>query len=374
MIDSPSAHTTISSPPASHRALLLLTFLSVAAFTLTTVLSVDTISVDSEAGIAAATTMECAISAIRKDFVARGGRFDDSIDPNHTGLIGEEYTELTSTVGSLEAKRTTTNPHSAPMLVQLLKEAGVAAGDTIAVGCSGSFPALMIATLSAAKTLGVHPIVILSVGASSYGATKIDQTLVDIYVLVRNQTDLKFPAAAASLGGAKDVGLDFEPGVRTKLLDKIRGAGIPLLNEPDLSRNVDQRLRIYFGESSKRRIAAFVNIGGSYADLGTSPLILDLQPGVNGQMRIPVDERTHGVVFAMAKRHIPVVHLLHIKGLALKYGLPWDPIPLPSISGSGSAQHHTAVSSSELAVSGAYFFSVILIFVYYRRAFFRKYF
>jgi hypothetical protein len=131
-------------------------------------------------------------------------------------------------------------------------------------------------------------------------------------------------------------------------------------------------MQIYCGTSSKRRIAAFVNIGGSYADLGTNPLILKLEPGVNKEMTIPAQEETHGVVFAMAKQHIPVIHLLHIKGLAVRYGLPWDPIPLPTIS-SGSLQSGSVAPFTTWAVTGAYFVSIVLVVVYYRKAFFRKY-
>ncbi|MDH5466438.1 MAG: hypothetical protein OEY25_03365 [Candidatus Aminicenantes bacterium] len=36
-----------------------------------------------------------------------------------------------------------------------------------------------------------------------------------------------------------------------------------------------------------------------------------------------------GVIFEMAERGIPVVHLLYIKGLVQRYGLSWDPVPLP---------------------------------------------
>jgi poly-gamma-glutamate system protein len=356
-----------------NRALILLTLVSLAAFTVAKLLPAEGVSMSAGAGTNAAAMMERATAAIREDFLSRGGRFDDAIDPNHTALIGEEYTDLTSTIGSLEAKRTTTNPNTAALLVQLLKEAGVTTGDTIAVGCSGSFPALAVATLSAAKTMGVYPVVILSIGASSFGATRTNQTLLDMYEVVRHRTDLKFPAAAVSLGGGGDVGSEFEPEVRNRLIEKIRMSGIPFLNEPDLSKNVDQRMRIYLGSTSRKRIAAFVNIGGSYADMGTNPSILKLEPGVNKQMTIPSEEKTHGVVFAMAKRHIPVIHLLHIKGLALRYGLAWDPTPLPSISGSGSMQARAAASRSDWAISGAFFFSITLIFVYYRKAFFRKY-
>ncbi|MCX6134509.1 MAG: poly-gamma-glutamate system protein [Ignavibacteriales bacterium] len=373
MTESPGTRPRSFSLAPNHRALLLLTLVSLAAFALAKLFSTERVLGGAGAGGTAAATMERAISVVREEFVSCGGRFDDAIDPNHTSLIGEEYTGLTSTLGSLEAKRTTTNPNTAALLVQLLREAGVSAGDTIAVGCSGSFPALAVATLSAAKAMGVYPVVILSIGASSFGATRVDQTLLDIYELVRRRTDLNFPAAAVSLGGANDSGSDFEPEIRNKLIEKIQMSGIPFLNEPDLSKNVDERMRIYFGPSSKRRIAAFVNIGGSYADMGTNPLILNLEPGVNTHMTVPSDERTHGVVFAMSKHHIPVVHLLHIKGLALAYGLPWDPIPLPPVSGGGIFLVHSVASRSEWILAVAYFISVTLIVAYYRKAFFRKY-
>jgi poly-gamma-glutamate system protein len=363
----------LSSLTQNHRALLYLALASLIAFSLTQFIPGRTNSPGTDEGIAAAAMMERAISVVRKDYVSRGGRFDDAVDPNHTGFIGEEYTGLTSTLGNLEAKRTTTNPQMAALLVRLLLEAGVKTGDTIAVGCSGSFPALTVATLSAAKAMGVYPVVIISMGASSFGANRPDQTILDIFQTVRRGTELNFEAAAVSLGGADDVGSDFEPEVRDTLIGKVRSSGIPLLNEPDLSKNLAQRLRIYFGPSSEGRIAAFVNIGGSSADMGTSPLILNLEPGVVTQMKIPADESTHGVVFAMAKRHIPVVHLLHIKGLVLKYDLPWDPIPLPSVAESRSVRSHTVASGSDWAISGAYFISVALILIYHRKAFFRKY-
>jgi poly-gamma-glutamate system protein len=358
--------------PSKDRALLLLALASLVAFTSLQIFSTEDHSHRGVAGRSAATQMERATSILRDDFVSHGGRFDDVLDPNHTGLIGEENSEITSTVGSLEAKRTTTNPNSASVLVQLLKDAGVASGDTIAVGCSGSFPALAVATLSAAKVLGAHPIVILSIGASSFGATKTDRTLLDIYEVLRLKAGLNFPAAAVSLGGARDVGSDFESGIQEKMMKKIRDSGIPFLYEPDLRKNVAQRMQIYLGTALKRRIAAFVNIGGSYADMGTSPLILKLEPGVNRQMTIPSQEETQGVVFAMAKQHIPVIHLLHIKGLALRYGLPWDPIPLPTIS-SGNLRTGSGVPRTTWAVTSAYFVSIIIIVVYHRRAFFRKY-
>jgi poly-gamma-glutamate system protein len=316
--------------------------------------------------------MERAIAILRQEYASRGLHFDDAIDPNHTGLVGPEYTDITTTLGSVEAKRTTTNPNIAGVIVHLLQEAGVQAGDTVAVGCSASFPALLIATLAAAEAMDVHPVVILSLGSSSYGATRSDFTVLDICEVLMRKGFVNIPPVAVSLGGAGDIGRDYEPETRDRLIGRIRKVGIPFLYEPDLQRNVAQRMALYFGPTLDRRITAFVNIGGSYAELGTSPLVLKLEPGVNTYAAIPAANETHGVVFEMMEHHIAVIHLLHIKSLAMKYGLPWDPIPLAQAGALGKPQAESTLRTSAEIIAAVYFSLLALIFVLHRKAFFPK--
>jgi poly-gamma-glutamate system protein len=90
-------------------------------------------SQSAHAKIAASRTMELAISALREGYLSRGLRFDDTVDPNHTSLIGVEYSEMVTTLGSADAKRSTTNPNVAGLVVQLLVEAEVGRGDTLFV-------------------------------------------------------------------------------------------------------------------------------------------------------------------------------------------------------------------------------------------------
>jgi poly-gamma-glutamate system protein len=278
--------------------------------------------------INAARLMEKAIAIVGSDYVKSGIEIDETIDPNHTGLVGPENSELTTTLGHLEAKRTTTNPDMAGLIVHLLHQVGVVAGDTIAVGSSASFPALMIATLAAAKTMEVYPVVILSLGASSYGGTNVDFNLLSIYQLLLRESVFTIQAAAISLGGENDIGQDFGPDIKERLLQQIQRSGILFIYEPDLQKNVAARMKIYQGNSSAGRISAFINIGGNYANLGTSTLVLEIKPGLNGNVSLPAKSE-RGVLFEMAAQDIPCIHLLFIKGLAMKYGLPWDPIPLP---------------------------------------------
>jgi len=276
----------------------------------------------------AARLMEQAIAIVSSGYVAAGNEIDATIDPNHTGLIGPENSDLTTTLGQLEAKRTTTNPNMAALLVHLLHQAGVQPRDTIAVGSSASFPALLLATLAAARAMEVHPVVILSLGASAYGGTQVDFNLLTIYQLLLRAGAFTVPPAAISLGGERDIGQDFKPEIKERLLQQIQRSGIPSIYEPDLQKNVAARMKIYQGNSAAGRISAFVNIGGNYADLGTSALVLEVKPGLNRNLALPAKSE-RGVLFELAAQGIPCIHLLFIKGLAMKYGLPWDPVPLP---------------------------------------------
>lgn len=363
------ANMTISD--RSTQALLVTGVLSLVVLAIVGWLAPPRPVVGSASAVRAAEHMRQATHVVRSMTTKLGFRFDDAVDPNHTGLIGEEYTEITTTLGNIEAKRTTTNPAMAGMMVKLLEEAGVAAGDTIAVGCSGSFPAMAIATLAAAEALDVTPLMIISLGASSYGATRKEMTLLDILEALKREDIVLHSPVAVSLGGADDVGNEFEPEVKDLLLAKIKQSGIPLLYEPDLQKNVTQRLEKYFGPSGSRRIAAFVNIGGNYADLGTSPLILKIEPGVSKTVEIPQKREQHGVVFAMANRHIPLIHVLNIRDLVLKYGIPWDPVPLPDVNAAVLRSAPIALTSPAGIAVAVYVVLLVAILVLYRNAFSR---
>jgi poly-gamma-glutamate system protein len=308
----------------------------------------------------AARRMELAVATVAEYTESSGVQIDEALDPNRTGLIGPEYTPLFTTLGQLEAKRTTTNPDLAAILVYLLHRAGVSDGDSIAVGCSASFPALLIATLTAADVMGVHPVTILSLGASAYGATRPAFNLLDIHQLLRTEGIISSDLAAVSLGGEGDVGAEYEPAFRERLLQQIRSSGIPLIEQPDLRANVARRMGVY------GRVAAFVNIGGGEASLGSSPLVLKTEPGLNTELAVPPPAQ-RGVLFEMAAHGVPVIHLLHIRGLARRYGLPWDPVPLPL---PGSTQLHDEGGPRGgrfWLISAAYFAALGLIAVAGRR-------
>ncbi len=291
--------------------------------------------------LAAAGEMKEAISYLRSCREAKGLRSDLDADPNQTGLIGLRNSIITTSLGQLEAKRSTTNPDMAGLIVYLLQEAGAKSGEAVAIGASSSFPALIVASLAAAKALKVDPLLIVSLGASQWGANDPDFTWLDIEKCLEKAGWMPRPPVAVSLGGNRDIGSGMAPEGRELLLNQVMERGLKLIHEPDLERNVSLRLHLYELAAEGKRLAAFINIGGGWANMGESEEILRLPPGLNIIDRSSAPFK--GVVWEMARRQIPVIHLLYIKGMAEKYGLPWDPQPLPEV---GQSQFYNLAPGS----------------------------
>jgi poly-gamma-glutamate system protein len=276
----------------------------------------------------AAKTMMRAVDALRDCALSEGVTIDPATDINQTGLIGIEDSPITTSLGNLEAKRTSTNPNFAAVMVLLLKKAGVRRGDAVAVGASSSFPALIIATLSAVEDLGAKPVMICSLGASNWGANNPSFTWLEMLDCLREKKVFGVQPVALSIGGQNDDGSDMSEEGRALLTPKIEKSGVFFLRESGLAANVRKRMELYETSAAPARIKAFVNVGGGWADMGTDSSVLKLRPGLTAVRDIPPPNK-RGVMQEMALRKTPVIHLLYVKGLADRYGLPWDPVPLP---------------------------------------------
>jgi poly-gamma-glutamate system protein len=307
--------------------------------------------------VVAARLMAGAETALKACREGRDVPIDPSADPNGTGLIGIERSEITTSAGRLEAKRTAANPAFAGLLVSLLHEAGVRRGDAVAVGASSSFPALIVATLAAAKAVGAEPLVISSLGASEWGANVPSFTWMDMEDCLRAKGLFEIQPIARAVGGDEDIGRDMTPEGRALLAARIRAAGGLFLEEPGLERNVAERMALYRERAGRRPIKVFVNIGGSWANMGTDPDVLKLEPGLARGVIVPPPAR-RGVIQAMAAAGVPVIHLLNVRGLCERYGLPWDPRPLPK-PGEGPFYRRGGASSRTVAAITALYLVLV---------------
>jgi poly-gamma-glutamate system protein len=304
-----------------------------------------------------------AMQIIKRCQREKGVFLNKEIDKNQTGLIGVKFSPLTTSIGNLEAKRTTTNPNFSALIVFLLKEAGVKRGDTIAVGASSSFPALILAVLSAGKALNLKILMICSLGASQWGANNPDFDLLDILDCLLKERIFNIKPVAITIGGEKDIGLNINPEVRDFIVNKIKKRGIYFIYEPNLRKNVKIRMNLYKKNAEKNRIKAFINIGGNWVNMGEDTEVLKLKPGIVRINKFPSIEK-RGVIHEMALNKIPVIHLLYIKGLVEKYGLLWDPVPLPKPGQGGIYQIIKIKQPSFLIITAIYLLSIFLILIF----------
>jgi poly-gamma-glutamate system protein len=211
---------------------------------------------------------------------------------------------------------------------------------------------LNIAALAAIHVLQLEPVIISSVGASTYGANEPSWTWLDMESILREKGIFPYRSQAASLGGlAKTQGGLGGQGI-DMAREAIRRNKIPYLDEEgeeSLPEDLARRLALYEKNLGGKRLSVFVNVGGSLTSLGDCPEGRKLPVGLLRYVPIS-DHPRRGIIFRMKEKGVPVIHLLNINKIAVRYGLAIDPFPLPPIP-SGRVMHPGAYIRS-FALSG----------------------
>jgi poly-gamma-glutamate system protein len=285
---------------------------------------------------AAVSLMQESLRVVKEEKIRKGIAIDPILDPYKTGVIGAEYNDLTTTLGSLSAKRISTHPEFAAVVVDMLGQTRIREGDAVLISFSGSFPALNIAVLSAAKVLGLQAIMVSSVGASQFGANDPELTWLDMERVLCDKGIFPYRSVAASLGGITSTKGGVDGTGISAGLQAIRRNGIPILEEEGestLQTDIQRRWAIYQGNLGTHRPAAFISVGGPVTSLGNSPEALKIPGGLLTEM--PNSHHPErGLIFRMGEKGIPVIHLLGIKKIARQYGIPADPLspPVPVVA------------------------------------------
>lgn len=280
-----------------------------------------------DVSVLAESASEMMLGAMRTIAAARAAalpveRFE--YDINGTGLIGLSWSEITTSGGNLEAKRTATDPLWAGVLVRWLTDAGIGEGDLIAASFSGSFPGLNLAVLSAVRTVGADLIAISSVGASNYGANHPEFTWLDMELaLLEAGWPDSLLAQVTAMGGAGDMATGLTADGRAMIQAAIDRRGLNQLVGTDLSTMAQARLKYIDDAAGERPLALYVNVGGASASTGFCPDWVEIGHGfLNSLPRCPGG--TVGVMHTMLDRGIPVLHLLNVRQLAMLAGVPID--------------------------------------------------
>ena len=255
---------------------------------------------------------------IRESRKRNGLPLNRMFDPLRTGLVGTNMTPITSKPASLEAKQLSLHPQFPSAVVQMLRDAGVRPGDSIAVGWTGSFPGLNVALLSAIEAMHLEPVIVASVTASQYGANEPELTWLDMENVLSEAGLTNYRSMAATIGGPGDSGLGMDAATIEQVRDAIDRNGIWHLATRHLSEAIEGRMEFIRSHNNGRRFAAYVNVGGGAASCGGEDGTFP--PGVT-LARASNNEPADCVMQRFADEGIPVVHLANPRQLVRDYGM-----------------------------------------------------
>lgn len=253
--------------------------------------------------------------------LSSGAEVDEAMDPGHTGLVGVEYSPLTTSLGHLPDKRTAAQPAMAGAVAGYCLKAGLKADDWIAVNASGSFPGYVLATLCAAQILELKTLLVFSYGSSMYGGTVPEFTFPVALDILNAKGLLSMKIDAVAPGGAWD-----------RMEEVLLEDGRPLvarlmserpekkIQEADFIKAVERRRELFLS----RPVKAFVNCGGPWSSMGLNDDVLKVGHGLLRPYSPMPEEKDRGLIFDFLDLGVPVIHLLYTRGICADWGISYD--------------------------------------------------
>jgi poly-gamma-glutamate system protein len=250
-----------------------------------------------------------------------GSAADTDADPWNCGLIGIEWSGITTTLGDLSAKRTACNPAWAIQFSRWFEQQGLKPGDPIAIYSSSSFPGLLLSAIVASEAMELDPLLIVSLGASTWGANNPDYPWPVLATELRRAGFIHKRADFYTLGGGSELGHELSPEGAELLHNAAINAGVELLTADNLNDMISLKTRLM--ESHQARL--LLSIGGSHANMGDDYDVLRLHTGP-----VPVTDISvsgNGIIGYAMRGDIPVIHMLNLKHLSKMSGIPYDASP-----------------------------------------------
>ena len=294
----------------------------------------------------ASNIMRDALSLIRGKSNGINDSLASRLDVFNSGVIGVDSinSSMTTKDGILQSKLSVTNPDFSALYIDYFASIDDSLGtsltditieDTIAVSFTGSFPGANIALLSACKASNIYPVIISSIGSSSWGANQLEMTWIDIEnILIHEVFDYK--SSAVSMGGDNDIAQELSDDTKIVLEEKIIQYNYNFINEEDLHRSIAERVKIYNTITPIRNYKVYVNIGGSASSLGNEILSQFFSPGLNFKKNkdIYIDEEIivtntiydldlNPVINVFENNNIPIINIKNINKLCMQNDLPY---------------------------------------------------
>lgn len=260
------------------------------------------------------------------------------IDEERSYIIGDEFTEITTTVGDIAAKRTASHDKSAALMVSILYKNGVRPGDTVAAQMTGSFLGYDLALLSACEEMNVKLAYMVSFGSSMYGANQTKLTFPDMLIKLIDDGVVTNEPLAISIGGDFDIGEEMEPIVRDEVKERLMKSKYDFIYERDFSKNVDYRMKLY----DKYDFDFFIAVGGNVTSLGM---------GEKGDKK--------GLLQIYKEKGKKTMQMINIKKLVYDYGMDFD---TPTLSETKDSIYYEKKYNVLVAIVGIIISILILLY------------
>jgi poly-gamma-glutamate system protein len=237
-------------------------------------------------------------------------------DPIKSGFIGIEFSPITTTLGNLKAKQTSTNPNFAALFVHWFNKLNLSKNDKVIIHTSGSFPALSIASIIACEIYGLTPIIISSLGASSFGANIPQLTYWDMEDILFKKNIIKHKTIYATPGGQNDNGSSFWDGGFEIMQETSKRNSIKIITPLTLQEAINNKINFV---NSQKPFSLFINIGGNQSALGEVPCSMQIPYGlITRPIECKCSANCFGLIHIFNKTGIPIINMLNIRNLALE--------------------------------------------------------
>lgn len=287
-------------------------------------------------------------AALWSEQMRRGIELSPVEDTLQTGLIGVEWSPLTTTLGDIKAKRTAANPLWAIQFGEWFDELGLKSGDRVVIYSSASFPGMLLSAIAAVEARGLHPFLCVSLGSSTWGANRPDFAWPLMAKTLRRAKIIRTPTARYTLGGDEERGVGLSDETIELFTRLAKQEGVPLLVANSGQEMIDKKTQLMLQFKPK----LLISIGGGYASMGAKEDVLSLPPGLLIPSKEMASQAGDGVIAHALQAHVPVIHLLNLPLLSRQVGIPWDPDVFVKVSSS---------QRSSLGVLGVVVFVVVLM-------------
>src|SRR5262249_14674116 len=133
---------------------------------------------------------------------------------------------------------------------------------------------------------------------------------------------------AAVLGGGGAIGGSMDADGVAALRRSAARDGVPIVEAKPVAALIDALLGSINAAAGDARPRLVINVGGGLIGLGSCRESHELPPGLTRKPP-PCSDGTPGLAMRLAADGAPILHIINLRRLALEWGLPFDPTPLP---------------------------------------------